>query len=316
MNKAKPFLKWVGGKGQLIEQLEKLLPANFYKWDNATYIEPFVGGGAMLFYMLQTYKNITSAVINDINPDLMTCYNVIKKNPKELIKSLENIQAEYYALSTEEKRKEFYLNIRSIFNKKSLDDINNTTLFIFLNRTCFNGLYRVNKSGSFNVPFGKYKNPTICDNETILADSELLQKVDIITGDFEETYQFAKKNTLFYFDPPYRPLSNTSSFNDYTKEGFNDDSQIRLKLFCDRINNSGYSFMLSNSDCSSKNKTDIFFEKLYNEYHIKRVFASRNINANPEKRGKITEILIRNFKKSFTKNIRYNDTQQHINTNL
>lgn len=312
MDKAKPFIKWVGGKGQLIKQLEKLLPTDFYKWDNATYIEPFVGGGAMLFYMLQTYKNITSAIINDINPDLTTCYNVIKRNPKELIKSLEDIQAEYYSIKTEEKRKEFYLNIRSAFNEKSLNDINNTTLFIFLNRTCFNGLYRVNKSGAFNVPFGKYKNPTICDKETIIADSILLQKVDIITGDFEDTFQYAKRNTLFYFDPPYRPLSNTSSFNDYTKEGFNDDSQIRLKLFCDRINYFGYSFMLSNSDCSSKNSADNFFENLYKDYHIKRVLASRNINANPEKRGKITEILIRNYKNSSLKNTHLNTTQQYV----
>ena len=164
-----------------------------------------------------------------------------------------------------------------------------------MNRTCFNGLYRVNKSGAFNVPFGKYANPTICDPDTILRDSELLQRVEILTGDFERTFDYAKGNTLFYFDPPYRPLSDTSSFNDYTKESFNDDAQVRLKEYCDRIHNAGYKFMLSNSDCKGKNETDNFFDVLYGAYQIERVWASRSINANPSKRGKLTEILVHNY---------------------
>ena len=152
--KAKPFIKWVGGKGQLIEQLEALLPADFSERENVTYIEPFVGGGAMLFYMLQKYPNIKSAVINDINPDLTLCYQVVRDNPTELVKSLDAIQTEYHALRTEEERKIFFLGKRDRFNTKSLDSIENCTLFFFLNRTCFNGLYRVNKAGKFNVPFG------------------------------------------------------------------------------------------------------------------------------------------------------------------
>ena len=179
MAKAKPFIKWVGGKGQLIEQLEALLPADFSERENVTYIEPFVGGGAMLFYMLQTYPNIKSAVINDINPDLTLCYQIVRDNPTELIKSLNAIQSDYYALRTEEERKMYFLQQRERFNSKSLNEIDNTTLFFFLNRTCFNGLYRVNKSGKFNVPFGKYTTPIICDSATIYADSKLLQKVDI-----------------------------------------------------------------------------------------------------------------------------------------
>lgn len=295
MAKAKPFIKWVGGKGQLIEQLEALLPADFSERDNVTYIEPFVGGGAMLFYMLQTYPNIKSAVINDINPDLTLCYQVVRDNPTELIKSLNVIQADYYALQTEEKRKTFFLQQRERFNSKSLNKIDNTTLFFFLNRTCFNGLYRVNKSGKFNVPFGKYTTPTICDSATIYADSKLLQKVDIMTGDFEQTFAKIEGNTFFYFDPPYRPLSNTSSFNDYTKEDFNDNAQIRLKLFCDRLNENGVNFMLSNSDCLGKDGTDRFFDDLFIDYTIERVWASRNVNAIASKRGKLTEIVVNNY---------------------
>ena len=295
MAKAKPFIKWVGGKGQLIEQLEALLPADFAERKNVTYIEPFVGGGAMLFYMLQRYSNIKSAVINDINPDLTLCYQVVRDNPTELIKSLNAIQSEYYGLREEEERKIFFLQQRERFNSKSLSKIDNTTLFFFLNRTCFNGLYRVNKSGKFNVPFGKYATPTICDPATIYADSRLLQKVEILTGDFEQTFNKINGNTFFYFDPPYRPLSNTSNFNDYSKEDFNDDAQIRLKLFCDRLNEEGVDFMLSNSDCLGKDGTDRFFDDLFIDYKIERVWASRNVNAIASKRGKLTEIVVNNY---------------------
>ena len=294
MAKAKPFIKWVGGKTQLIEQLEAQLPADFGKWEDVTYIEPFVGGGAMFFYMLQHYPNISRAVINDINPDLTTCYRTVRDNPKELIASLQDIESTYLALSTEEARKEFFMAARDRYNEKNLDPIENTTKFFFLNRTCFNGLYRVNKKGLFNVPFGKYANPTICDPATIRIDSALLQRVEILTGDFTATFDYASGNTLFYFDPPYRPLSDTSSFNDYAKEAFNDDAQIRLKEYCDRINEAGFRFMLSNSDCKGKNEEDNFFDVLYSKYQIERVWASRSINSNPDKRGKLTEILVHN----------------------
>ena len=295
MVKAKPFIKWVGGKSQLIEQLDALLPADFNNWKNITYIEPFVGGGAMLFYMLQRYPNIQHAIINDINPDLATCYRTVRDNPNQLIESLRDIESAYFALQSEEERKEFFMAVRDRYNEKNLDPIENTTKFFFLNRTCFNGLYRVNKKGLFNVPFGKYSNPTICDPETILNDSGLLQRVEILNGDFEGTFEYAQGNTLFYFDPPYRPLSDTSSFNDYAKEAFNDAAQIRLKEYCDRVNEAGFKFMLSNSDCKGKNEEDNFFDVLYAAYQIERVLASRSINSNPSKRGKLTEILVRNY---------------------
>lgn len=296
MEKAKPFIKWVGGKTQLIEQLDALLPSGFQEWDNVTYIEPFVGGGAMLFYMLQRYPNIKHAIINDINQDLTTCYRIVRDTPEPLIESLMDIEKTYLALKTEEDRKDFFLDVRARYNEKNLDPIENTTMFFFLNKTCFNGLYRVNKKGLFNVPFGKYTNPTICVPETIRKDSELLQRVEILNGDFEHTFTYAKGNTLFYFDPPYRPLSDTSSFNDYAKESFNDDAQIRLKEYCDKINEAGYYFMLSNSDCKGKNEDDNFFEKLYKLYEIDRVWASRSINSVASKRGKLTEILVHNYK--------------------
>ncbi|MDY0315192.1 MAG: DNA adenine methylase [Bacteroidales bacterium] len=291
--KAKPFIKWLGGKTQLISSIEKNLPKNLEKQKNLTYIEPFVGGGAILFWILQNYPNITNAIINDINPDLTTAYKTIKERPAELVDALQTIQDEYLLLN-EENRKEYYLNKRKIFNTKTLNSIDNTSAFIFLNRTCFNGLYRVNSKGEFNVPFGRYKNPKICDKATIFADSKILEKVEILTGDFEQTLKYADKNSLFYLDPPYKPLSETSSFNAYAKEGFNDNEQIRLKNFCDELNQLGHNFILSNSDVKSKNPEDNFFDELYEQFNIERVFATRMVNANPEKRGKLTELLITN----------------------
>lgn len=295
MSEAKPFIKWVGGKGQLLRQLEFLLPKDFQSWEDATYIEPFVGGGAMLFHLLNTYPNIAHAVINDVNPDLTTCYMTVRDEPQNLVQSLHDIQREYDSLCSETSRSEFYYLMRERFNTKKLAPVENTTLFFFLNRTCYNGLYRVNKRGGFNVPFGKYESPSIFNADVIYADSAALQKVEILTGDFESTFKKIRPNTLFYFDPPYRPLSNTSSFNSYSKEDFNDDAQVRLKLFCDRIHAAGAKFMLSNSDCLAKDEQDNFFDMLYSDYHVERVWASRSINSNPTKRGKLTEILVRNF---------------------
>lgn len=308
-SKAKPFIKWVGGKGQLIEQLEQKLPADFDNWDNATYIEPFVGGGAMLFYMLQKHPNIKRAVINDINSDLVTCYRTVRDNVEELIPALHDIQAQYYALQDMEAKREMFMAVRQRYNEKNLDPIENTAKFFFLNRTCFNGLYRVNKKGLFNVPCGKYMQPQICDEDTLRADSELLKRVEILEGDFENTLLYAQGKTLFYFDPPYRPLSDTSSFNDYTKEAFNDDSQVRLKDFCDKVVADGHNFMLSNSDCKGKNEADNFFDILYTDYYIDRVMASRNVNANGAKRGKISELLVHSYRD--TKDWQMNDINNH-----
>jgi len=292
---AKPFVKWAGGKSQLISSIEQIIPSALYKSTELTYIEPFVGGGAMLFWALNNIKNIKNAVINDINSDLTTAYQTVRDSASDLIIELKRIEREYKSLQSEASRKEFYLLQRDRFNKKDLDNIENTTLFIFLNRTCFNGLYRVNSKGLFNVPFGKYTNPTICDENTIFVDSELLQKVDILTGDFEQTLLYTTDNAFFYFDPPYKPLDLTSSFTSYAKEGFNDNEQIRLKRFCDKLNKQGHFWILSNSDVKSKDPANNFFDNLYSDYKINRVWASRSVNANPEKRGKLTELLITNY---------------------
>jgi len=291
----KPFIKWAGGKGQLLSQIENALPKRLLKEKSITYIEPFVGGGAMLFYMLEKFNNIDRAIINDVNNDLVIAYKTVRDNPNALINRLRVIESEYLSLD-EERRKEYFLDKRDIYNTKLLTEIENTSLFIFINRTCFNGLYRVNSKGLFNVPFGKYSNPKICDEATILRDSKLLQKVEIINADFEKTLDYLNDNTFVYLDPPYRPLNITSSFNSYAKEPFNDSEQIRLKGFCDKITQKGCFLMLSNSDCKGANPLDDFFDDLYSKYKIERVWASRSVNSNSEKRGKLTELLISNLK--------------------
>lgn len=252
----------------------------------------------MLFYMLQHYSNIQTAVINDSNLDLIAAYKTVRDHTEKLILSLHEIEKAYLELAEDSDRKEFFLSVRSRYNQKQLDPIENTTCFIFLNKTCFNGLYRVNKRGGFNVPFGKYDNPQICNEGNLLQCKKILQKVRILSGDFEETFSYAKANTLFYFDPPYRPLSDTSSFNSYTKNSFNDEEQVRLKKYCDKVDSAGFKFMLSNSDGRGKDEKDNFFDNLYKEYHINRVVASRSVNSNPHKRGKLTEILVHNYKKT------------------
>lgn len=295
---AKPFLKWAGGKGQLLSQLDQHLPKGISRID-FTYLEPFVGGGAMLFHTLQQYPNIKKAVINDINSYLTTAYRVIKNSPDELIKRLSELENQYYSTGDNEAQKSFYLHVRETFNEVEMDEVDRTKYLIFLNRTCFNGLYRVNSKGKFNVPLGRYLHPTICNAETIKADSELLNRVElvILNGDFEQTIEHLSDGfNLFYFDPPYRPLNATSSFNSYSKEDFNDEEQIRLRDFCVKLSEyPNVKWMLSNADCSAKNPDDTFFEEIYRGFNINRVYASRAINANPSKRGKLTELLIKNY---------------------
>lgn len=293
--KAKPFLKWAGGKTQLLPTIDSFLPDSFRREKDITYIEPFVGGGAMLFFMLQKYPNIKKAIINDINPHLVKTYTTIRDNPYSLIDTLTELQENFRTVGDFEAQKELYLNIRSRFNQESLTDIEESAYMIFLNRTCFNGLYRENSKGGFNVPFGRYSNPTICDESLILADSELLQKVEILNGDFARTGDYVDGYTFFYFDPPYRPLDATSSFNSYVKEAFDDNEQIRLKVFYSSLSLEGCREMLSNSDCKGRNAEDVFFDELYKDFFIERVYAKRNINANASKRGTLTELLIRNY---------------------
>ena len=293
--RAKPFIKWAGGKNQLLNEIDNIIPVEI-KETEFTYIEPFVGGGAVLFWILQKYPNVKKAVINDINADLINAYKTIKENVEDLILILEKWEKEYHSLADkQDKKKEYYYSKRELFNSRKSVQTTQTALFIFLNRTCFNGLYRVNRKNEFNVPIGSYKKPMICDEDNLRAVSKLLQKVVILDGDFEQTLRYAENSTLFYFDPPYKPLSETSSFNSYAKDEFDDNEQIRLAKFCEKIDFLGYYWILSNSDVKGKNPNDNFFDDLYRQFNIKRVLARRNINSNPNKRGELTELLITNF---------------------
>ena len=293
---ARPFLKWAGGKGQLLSQLSEHLPDRIGE-EPFTYIEPFVGGGAMLFYMLQHFSNIKKAIINDVNEDLILTYRIIKNDVESLISKLDKLEKEYLTITDQDGRSQLFYEIRERYNQHSGDGIERASQLIFLNKTCFNGLYRVNKRGLFNVPFGKYSNPTICNAKQLRADYQLLQstQVEFCQGDYAQTLQYVEGLTFVYLDPPYRPLDATSSFTAYAKGDFNDDDQRALATFCHQLSDAGCYWMESNADCSAKNSEDTFFEELYADCRIERVFASRFINANPSKRGKLTELIIKNY---------------------
>ena len=290
----KPFVKWVGGKGQLIEEIEKMLPSDGEKV-LTKYAEPMVGGGALLFNVLSRYQ-FDELYISDINPELINAYIAIKQNVEALIKRLNEMQMTFLPLD-ENGRKYYYYNVRDKFNTVKLSDSTSTekaAYFIFLNKTCFNGLYRVNRKGLFNVPMGSYKNPTICDAENIRNIHEALQNVTIVCGDYSQSQSFIDSETFVYLDPPYRPISETSAFTSYNSDAFDDNEQIRLAKFIDEINAAGAKIVLSNSDPKNVNEEDNFFDNLYKNYKINRVEASRAINSKGDKRGKINELLICN----------------------
>mgnify|MGYP002854993658 FL=1 len=293
---AKPFLKWAGGKGQLLSQLAAHLPQQI-NGEPFTYIEPFVGGGAMLFFMLQHFSNIRKAVINDVNEDLILTYRTIRDDVETLIGVLSQMEHKYMAIDSQEGRSARFYEIREQYNRHVGDNIARAAQLIFLNKTCFNGLYRVNGKGLFNVPFGRYTNPTICNASLLRADSQLLQRanIEICQGDYQQTIAQVEGVTFVYLDPPYRPLDATSSFTAYTMGDFNDDDQRQLAAFCHQLSDAGCYWMESNSDCSAKNPEDRFFEELYQDYRIERVNAARFINSNACKRGKLTELLIKNY---------------------
>lgn len=291
---AKPFLKWAGGKTQLIEPINKAIPSHILATD-FTYIEPFVGSGAVLFALLNQHKTLQKAVINDINADLINTYQIIATCPKELIELLEALQYDFHALvGKEEEKKLYYYAQRELYNQRKQSKVMQAALFIFLNKTCFNGLYRVNKNNLYNVPMGSYVKPLICDKENLLAVHVALQRVEIICGDFEQTIHYASPNTLFYFDPPYKPLNETANFTTYSPYEFGDNEQIRLKNFCLQLNLLGCDWILSNSDVKTTDENNLFFDDLYADFTIQRVDARRSINSNPEKRGLLKELLITN----------------------
>lgn len=291
---AKPFLKWAGGKTQLLDEIQKLLPRKLGN-GSYTYVEPFLGSGAVLFWILDHYPNLSNIVVNDINADLINCYISIRNNAEELISILAEWEEEYHALVDEkEAKKNYYYSKREQFNERDSNLVTQSALFIFLNRTCFNGLYRVNRKNKFNVPIGSYKRPRICDEDNLRAVSKAIEKVTFLNGDFEEVLQSVEGKAVFYLDPPYKPLSATSSFTAYAKGPFDDEEQKRLKSFCDTLDAKGYKWILSNSDVKAKEPENLFFDNLYADFEINRVLAKRSINANAKKRGKLTELLITN----------------------
>jgi DNA adenine methylase len=299
----KPFVKWAGGKTQLLDELVSRLPSKIKMSKTIDrYVEPFVGGGAFFFY-LKSNCEVKEAYLFDINVELIVGYKAIQNNVHDLIYELEKIQDEYIKLP-ETERKKYYYRARDEYNEQqanfdyenyNINWIKRAAYLIFLNKTCFNGLFRQNKKGKFNVPFGRYKNPTICDEENLLKVHEALKCTHIFAADFEESKQFITKDTLVYFDPPYRPLNKTSNFTSYDKDGFTDEDQIRLSDFYKEMDKKGAFLLLSNSDPKNVDINDDFFDHLYANYKIERVNAKRSINCDGAKRGNITELLIRNY---------------------
>ncbi|MGL4485035.1 MAG: DNA adenine methylase [Anaerovoracaceae bacterium] len=294
---AKPFVKWAGGKGQLLGKIADEYPMGKGK-AITKYCEPFVGGGAVLFDVLQNY-NFEEILINDINIELINVYIQIRDNSEQIIEDLNKVEKEFLKFSMEKRVERFYENRKKynmlISTKKKDEELQKAVLFLFLNKTCFNGLYRVNSKGEYNVPSGKYKNPTICDSENISEVSKLLRGVDIVTGDYSQCRYFIDNKSFVYIDPPYRPISKTEAFTAYSASGFNDIEQLRLGEFVDEITEAGAQIILSNSDPKNTDESDNFFDKIYEKYRISRVEASRMINCNGKARGKINELIICNY---------------------
>ena len=294
---AHPFVKWAGGKTQLLPEIRKHYPHRIKK-----YCEPFVGGGAVLFDVLQKCRP-EEVLVNDVNEELINTYLQIKSDCNLLIEQLSELQQDYKSQSLEKNKILFY-DIRIRYNdliiiSTDAENLEKAALFIFLNKTCFNGLYRVNKRGEFNVPFNNAKNPLICDEENLRACSELLQNVQMKTGDYSDCKDFIDSETFVYLDPPYRPLTQTSAFTSYSENNFSDKEQLELGKFITEISSKGAKVLASNSDPKNTNKEDNFFDDLYSNFEIERITASRMINSNAKKRGAISELLISNIASVF-----------------
>lgn len=300
---ARPFIKWAGGKGQLLTQFSQHYPDELRMGSITRYVEPFLGGGAVFLDVIQRY-DVEEAKLFDINPELVLVYKVVQREPQALIELLSQ-HAERYDRSPEVERERLFYAIRNAYNEQlpqidfeAFSDswIARAAYMIFLNKTCFNGLYRVNARGGFNVPFGKYKRPTIVDPHNLLQVSLLLKNADLHIGSFEASEPYINNTSFVYFDPPYRPLSSTANFTSYSKDRFSDEDQARLARFYAKIDRETKAkLMLSNSNPRVTNPDDDFFDRLFSPFHIHHVFANRMINSDASGRGKITELLITNY---------------------
>lgn len=289
---AAPFLKWAGGKSQILNEIRRKYPAGLGE-SVTRYVEPFVGGGAVLFDILNRYR-LDEVYISDTNRELIHTYLIIQNNVEELIDIL-GTMARKYLSNGDDKRRIVYYNARSRFNemkKKREKSVELAALFIFLNRTCFNGLYRVNRKGEYNVPQGGYRNPKICDKDTLHAVSGKLKNARIVCGDYKLSHEFIDGRTFAYFDPPYRPLTATAGFTAYTEEGFGDQEQTELAAFIDRMSARGAWCVASNSDPRNTDENDDFFDRLYEKHSILRIKAARMINSTASGRGCVRELLI------------------------
>ena len=301
---ARPFLKWAGGKTQLLDEFSKRLPPDLRKGKITTYVEPFIGGGAFFFYLNQRFS-FSRCFICDVNEELILAYSVIKRASKKLMAELEVLESEYRS-RTDEERESYYYAVRDSFNQQlpeihgktfNAEWITRTAQIIFLNHTCYNGLFRVNRKGEFNVPFGHYKKPDILNEGNLRDVAALLKTTRILPGDFTGCRKYVDEHTFVYFDPPYRPLNETSSFTSYSKNGFSDRDQIRLFEFFKELDENGAMVMLSNSDPKNEDPDDTFFDDLFSDYFIERVPAKRMINCNGSRRGDVNELIITNYRK-------------------
>ena len=299
---ARPFLKWAGGKGQLLDKFQELYPKQLKQKKIKTFYEPFLGSGAVFFDIAQHY-DIKRAYLYDINDELILTYKVIQKDVTKLLDFLYRYQKNYIKL-VKKQRQEFFYDQRTNYNlqrfnidydKYSEQWFPRAAQLIFLNRTCFNGLYRVNSKGEFNSPAGDYNNPTICDEQNLLAVHQVLQIAEIKKADFKEIITNLKAKSFVYFDPPYRPISKTASFKAYNKKAFADNEQIQLAELFRQLDKRGTQVMLSNSDPKNKDPSDNFFDDIYSDYNITRVPARRMINSDPTKRTAINEIVVTNY---------------------
>jgi len=299
---AKPFLKWAGGKTQLLQRFRKLYPKQLIEGKIKNYYEPFLGSGAVFFDIAQHYK-IQNAYLYDINEELILTYKVIQQDVAKLVEYLFRYQKNYSKLTKKQKDKYFYeqrtnYNLQRFnidYNKYSEAWVARAAQLIFLNRTCFNGLFRVNSKGEFNTPAGDYKNPTICDEHNLLSVAKVLECATIKNAGFQQLKRDLKSRSFVYFDPPYRPISKSASFTAYSKNEFADKEQKQLAELFHLIDKKGALAMLSNSDPKNNDPKDNFFDDLYKDYSIVRVPAKRMINSNASKRGAINEIVVTNY---------------------
>jgi len=301
MKSAKPFLKWAGGKTQLLDDIDNNLPIEIKKNGITNYYEPFLGSAAVFLFLKQKYS-IKNAYLSDINSNLISTFKIVQNQTGSLIKELKTLDKEFKS-KNHEHRKIYYYKIREEFNvlllpgkKKSKQElIRKAALTIFLNRTCFNGLYRVNRSGQFNVPYGRYENPRLLDEENLLAVSKTLSNVILEVRNFTTLPEIVRKGSFIYYDPPYSPLNKTSNFTSYSENEFSLKEQEELAKVYSILDQKGIKQLLSNADLKNHNPQNDFHDNLYSKYTIKRILASRVINRKGTKRGKISEILVKNY---------------------